>query len=425
VKLNKYLILLAILVFGVAVWSVAQNKADRVAKPATAPQAPQTPQAPQAPQAPAVVSVPAVPESPDAPIAVIAPTAPFAVLAAPAAIAQQPEIEELVAEPQEAIEALEALGPQQAPQIYSFSSGDNYLGVYTEPVTSENQSTYGLREARGVAIKQVAKDSPAEKAGLQKDDVILRFDNEPVTSVRKLNRLIDEAEPGHTAQLTISRHGVEQQVSVKLGKRSATRVFRTRPGDKDDDVIRPFGNRGFQINPPDGRAFAYVFGASRRIGIGTSPLTKQLGEYFGVKDGGVLVSSVNENGPAFKAGVKAGDVITEVDGVKINSAADLMRELGKKKDGDVTLTIVRDKSTRSVKVTPEQAASEFPTFEWPQVGDLVTPEIEVPLQLQLKALKAIEAPRVITIPRIKIPRINLPELHELIVAPPVPPIMIL
>jgi membrane-associated protease RseP (regulator of RpoE activity) len=420
VKLNKYLILLAILVFGVAAWSVAQNKADRVAKPATAPQAPQTPQAPQAPE---VVIVPAAPE---APMALIGPTAaPFAALAAPAAIAQAPDIDDLM-ESQEAIEESEVLAPPQGPQVYSFSSSDNYLGVYTEPVTSENQATYGLREARGVAIKQVAKESPAEKAGLQKDDVILRFDNEPVTSVRKLNRLIDEAEPGHTAQLTISRHGVEQQVSVKLGKRSnGARVFRTRPGDKDDDVIRPFWNRGFQINPPDGRAFAYVFGASRRIGIGTSPLTKQLGEYFGVRDGGVLVSSVNENGPAFKAGVKAGDIITEVDGVKINSAADLMRELGKKKDGDVTLTIVRDKSTRTVKVTPEQAASEFPTFEWPQVGDLVTPEIEVPLQLQLKALKAIEAPRAIMIPRIKIPRINLPELHELIVAPPMPPIMIL
>jgi hypothetical protein len=99
-----------------------------------------------------------------------------------------------------------------------------------------------------------------------------------------------------------------------------------------------------------------------------------------------------------------------------------MRELRKKKDGDVTLTIVRDKSTRSVKVTPEQAASEFQDFDWPQVGDLVTPEIQVPLQLKLKA---IEAPRVITIPRITIPPIKLPELHELMIAPPALPITIL
>jgi S1-C subfamily serine protease len=367
VTINRFLLLFAILVFGVGVWSVAQDRSS----------------------------------PPRPPVAVVAPAAP--------------------AEPIEAVVPVEA-APQvpetpPAPQAWSFAFGgenNNYLGVYAEPLTSENLGAYGLREARGVGIKQVIKDSPAEKAGLQKDDVILRFDSEPVTSIRKLNRLIDEAEPGHTAQLTISRRGAEQQVAVKLGKR--TNSVAGVPGgngsfELNDDIIRPNG-RQFRINPPDGRAFSLVFGSNRRIGVGTSPLTRQLGEYFGVRDGGVLVSTVNENGPAAKAGVKAGDVITEVDGSRINSAADLIRELGKKKDGDVTLTIIRDKSQRSVKVTPDQSApsSEFPNFEFPQVGELMPPTVQI---TPMPELRGLVVPRVLVAPRLITPKVRI--------LPPPPP----
>jgi membrane-associated protease RseP (regulator of RpoE activity) len=314
-------------------------------------------------------------------------------------------------------------GSGQAPQVWTFSSGagDNYLGVYTEPVTSDNQNAYGLREARGVGISKVIKDSPAEKAGLQKDDVILRFDNEPVGSVRKLNRLIDEAELGHTAQLTISRKGAEQQVSVKLGKRSDAnaRIFGELAPQWDDDVIRPNGGLGggFKINPRDMPRLYNVFGPRRRIGVGTSPLTKQLGEYFGVKDGGVLVSSVTDNGPAAKAGIRAGDIITEVDGNKINSAADLAQELGKKKEGEVTLTIIRDKSQRAVKVTPDAnaAPSDLRVFDIPQVGELTVP---VEPLAPLPPLRELIVPAVP--PAAPISPKFLTPLHRLIM-PPAPP----
>ena len=71
--------------------------------------------------------------------------------------------------------------------------GGTFLGVYAEDISKENMSRYGMREIRGAGVTQVIKDSPAEKAGLKKDDVILRFDGESVTSARKLNRLVGEA----------------------------------------------------------------------------------------------------------------------------------------------------------------------------------------------------------------------------------------
>src|SRR6185503_3536162 len=78
-------------------------------------------------------------------------------------------------------------------------------------------------------------------------------------------------------------------------------------------------------------------------------------DFFGVQEGGVLVSSVTDDSPAAKAGLRAGDIITAVDGEKLDGSGGLSRAINKKEDGDVTLTVVRDKNQRTVKVTPTKA----------------------------------------------------------------------
>ena len=84
--------------------------------------------------------------------------------------------------------------------------------------------------------------------------------------------------------------------------------------------------------------------------------------YFGVPGkGGVLITSVRENSPAAKAGLKAGDVITEVDGKAINGLEDLLRAINSKEEGEINLTIVRDKEQRAIQVTPER--SKWPGIE--------------------------------------------------------------
>ena len=102
-----------------------------------------------------------------------------------------------------------------------------------------------------------------------------------------------------------------------------------------------------------GEGMVFAFGNHRRIGVSTMRLTKQLAEYFGVAEGaGVLVTAVTEDGPAAKAGVKAGDVITAVDGQKVDGSGDLSRTINKKKDGDVTLSVIRKKDQKTFTVTP-------------------------------------------------------------------------
>ena len=99
-----------------------------------------------------------------------------------------------------------------------------YLGVRTVEVTKDNFTKYNLREVRGVAVESVVKDSPAERAGIQKGDVIVRFDGEEVSSVYKLTRLLNEIAPDHTAKITVLRNGGEIELAATLGRREPSQL---------------------------------------------------------------------------------------------------------------------------------------------------------------------------------------------------------
>ncbi|HXL81397.1 MAG TPA: PDZ domain-containing protein [Pyrinomonadaceae bacterium] len=299
--------------------------------------------------------------------------------------------------------------PPDAPQNFPFFiAGGSFLGVYAEDVSKDNMGRYNLREVRGVGITQVVKDSPAEKAGLRKDDVILRFDGENVTSVRKLNRLVSEVAPDQSVRLGISRSGSEQEVSVTIGKRNesmnAGEGFRALQGMQDLPGLRglmapegPGGNVWKWEGPGQGGDMVFAFDNNRRIGVSTMQLTKQLAEYFGVAEGqGVLVTSVAEDSPAAKAGIKAGDVITAIDGEKVDGAGDVARGINKKKDGDVTLTVIRKGNQRTITVTPTEVKPMAAPGAVPQSARrIVIPRIE------LGAIPEMN----ISVPRIELPTI--------------------
>ena len=261
-----------------------------------------------------------------------------------------------------------------------FLQGGTFLGVHAEDVTKENMSRYGMREVRGVGVSEVVKDSPAEKAGLRKDDVILAFNGEAVTSTRKLTRLVSESSADQNVRLTISRGGSEQEVTATLAKRNTTNVFNGKMREELKQKMELLKKDFPKIRSTDG-TWILNTGNYRRIGIATQTLTKQLAEYFGVNEG-ILVTSVNDNSPAAKAGLKAGDVITAVDGEKVTSPGDISRAIGKKQDGPVTLTVVRDRNTRSVIVTPEKppaGSGDIRTIVTPDIRTIVTPQITIPV----------------------------------------------
>jgi len=268
---------------------------------------------------------------------------------------------------------------------FAFDGGGSYLGVQTQEITKDNFSKYGLSGVCGVAVEKVSDNSPASAAGIQAGDVILRLDGEEVTGVRKLTRLISEVDPDHQVKVTISRNGREQEITATVAKRPMPEFqngnftwngvmpdmrawngvmpdmkempqFKAMPDMKlmPDLKNMPNGPQVWSFPGGEGRSFAWKAGEGRAIGVSVESLSKQLAQHFGV-DGGVLVSEVRDGSPASKAGLRAGDIITEVDGKQIKDQFDIIRGINDKKDGDVTVTYVRDGHRQTVNVTPEKS----------------------------------------------------------------------
>src|SRR5262249_25110503 len=95
-----------------------------------------------------------------------------------------------------------------------------YLGVYLEEVTSERTKELGLTEERGAIVMKVVADSPAEKAGLKENDVIVSFNGRRVDSVRELQRLLNETPADRSVQIEVIRGGAKQMLAATLSKRS-------------------------------------------------------------------------------------------------------------------------------------------------------------------------------------------------------------
>lgn len=311
-----------------------------------------------------------------------------------------------------------------APAAFSFVFESNgFLGVHTEDINRENMNRYGLqREPRGVGVTKVVANSPAERAGLRERDVILKFEKEPVTSVRKLNRLISEVAPEHTVSLTISRSGDEREITATLGKRSEYNALTTTPGYRfeDFDMLKD-KLKDFKLD--DKNNFTFVFGNNRRIGVTTTQLTKQLADYFGVAGGkGLLITSVRDGSPAAKAGLRAGDVVTEADGQSTGTVADLMRALSSKEEGEMTLTITRDKSQRTIRLTPERSKDSLystPGVEvLPQAMRMALPKINVATpEIVIPALRNVRMP---VMPKIVVPAIRVNVSPKVLTLPSTP-----
>jgi len=376
----------------------------------------------------------AAPPAPtSAPAPVIAP-APLASTAPPApAAASIPQVSTAPpAEPQEPAPPAAAQAPEP-PVGYATAFLDEgpFLGVRVEEITRENMSRYNLSgEPRGVGVREVFKGSPAERAGLHERDVIVRFDGEQVTSVRKLTRLIEEDAPDHTARLTILRNGSEQEVSATLASRGGVMpalAGEAMPGFNVEELSR-LGERWkdnseeWQLKGEEMRKKldemqrehpgVITFGSSRRIGITTNTLGKQLADYFGVSHG-ILVSSVESNSPADKAGLKAGDVITEADGQKVEDAGDLVGALSRKDEGEITLKVVRDRKERTVRVAPERGGPQGLYIGRPGAFSVEAPRAV--LMTPRVISPRVVTPRVMTLPRMRArpsPRVRVYSLGD-------------
>jgi serine protease Do len=202
------------------------------------------------------------------------------------------------------------------------------------------------RTEGGVVVEDVQPDSPAEKAGIKRTDVIMEFDGERVRSARQFERLVRETPPGRTVKATITHEGQRKDIEITPNEgRATTMIFDgDRMRERMGDLVGRIPNFDFDFD---------MLGpaAGRRLGVTVDELSPQLADYFGTTDG-VLVTSVQEGSAGARAGLKAGDVIRSINSRRVADREDLVRGL-RESNEEVTILIVRDKKERVVKATIE------------------------------------------------------------------------
>jgi serine protease Do len=237
-------------------------------------------------------------------------------------------------------------------------------------------------EPRGAKVRSVGTDSPAEKAGIKEGDVIVRFDGEAVRSAAQLARLVGETPAGRSVAVEVSRGGATQKLTATLAEGS--RHLRVSTGEGLPGMHEfNFDMPEFDVQMPEppeppeppapphaprapmaphawswgddghNRVFRLLGAGPRKLGIEYMEVGEQLAGYFKLPGKtGVLVSSVDADGPASKAGMKAGDVILKLGTATIAGGDDLREAVSEAEGGkEITVTVQRDGRPLDLEVT--------------------------------------------------------------------------
>ena len=242
--------------------------------------------------------------------------------------------------------------PPGGPQAYEFHTGvlagGSYLGVNLAEIDGARARELRLKETTGVEITRVEEGSPAEKAGLKPNDVVLEYNGQRVEGMEQFGRLVRETPGGREVKLVISRNGATQTVTATV----AARKVRAFGGN-----IKDFLPEMPEIRMPD---MPQVFSVWRSpvLGVEADALGPQLAAFFGVKEG-VLVRSVLKDSAAEKAGIKAGDVITKVDGAVVTTPNELSNAAHSASSKRIfALELMREHRVMSVNVAVDDGRSE-------------------------------------------------------------------
>lgn len=201
---------------------------------------------------------------------------------------------------------------------------------------------YSAKTEKGVVINNVLDNSSAKKAGLQKDDIITKVGDKEITTPEELRNAIQAFKPGDKVMINYLRDGKKKSAEVELGK--APSMFKDFNSQLQKDLMNGFGNGNnynFRMMPMPPQDFN--FNNNRpRLGLQIEDTEDS---------SGVKVQNVLPGSPADKAGLKEGDVITEMNGEKINDVDNMMSKIHSADHSrDFKIKVLRDKKEMNFEV---------------------------------------------------------------------------
>ena len=176
-----------------------------------------------------------------------------------------------------------------------------WLGVSIQPLTPDLAKSFGYDANEGVLIGDVLPGGPAEEAGLKTGDIVTRFGNTKIKDMEQFRDLVAAAAPGTKARLEVFRDGKPTNLTIELGKRAEEAT-----AAQSQEIPSELGLSVANLTPEAAGS------------LGLSATAK-----------GVLITGVNPDGAAARAGLQPGNLIVEVQGVKVNSVAEFRTQLAR------------------------------------------------------------------------------------------------
>ena len=241
--------------------------------------------------------------------------------------------------------------------LFDLGAGGSYIGVTVRDV---EDGAGPISAEAGAVVTEVVAGAPAAAAGIEAGDVVVEFDGERVRGVRQLTRVVRETPAGRTVAAIVLRDGARVTVNVTPGERPRpdwrANLGRIEIPDPGETFVRRGDSPVLEGLPDivDGALMSLVGRA--RLGLRGESLDGQLADFFGVSDG-VLVRHVEDDTVASAAGLRAGDVITAIDGEAVDDLRALRRRLAALDPGaSFVIGIVRDGAETSLPAELQEEA---------------------------------------------------------------------
>ncbi|RLC41754.1 MAG: serine protease [Candidatus Coatesbacteria bacterium] len=190
-----------------------------------------------------------------------------------------------------------------------------WLGVYIQPLTPEIVKEFNLPVDKGVLVADVIDGGPADKAGIERGDCIVKYNGESVDDMNELRLSVSRTKPGKNAEVEIYRGSKKMKFTVKIGELP----------QEDKGIMKKEGEE-----------------ETAKIGIRVQELTDDIARELGYEgEKGVIITDVEYGSPAYESGLKRGDLILEVDKQKIETMSDFREAISRAKRKESVLFYVR------------------------------------------------------------------------------------
>jgi len=203
------------------------------------------------------------------------------------------------------------------------------LGINIQNITDDTAKALELKEKNGILVSNVKPGSAAEKAGVKRGDIITAINGEKIEDSNILRNKVAGTLPGTEIKLTVVRDGKEMELKATLDEFKVADAKNGVPGQGDDENgVGPQNQGG-------------------KLGLSLEPVTPKTARQLGLESDseGLVVTDVDQDGPAAEAGISRGDVILEINRKAVNSVADVKSVLDSGGDKPILLLISRHGQT--------------------------------------------------------------------------------